>query len=88
MNVYYKKYTSPKTLESNDIDNWIIGFINGLGCFYINKTKLNIEHTDRLALEIIKRKIRVWSCRKDQGGGYRKGKKIKRIYKEMGNIYK
>lgn len=42
-----------------DIDNWIIGFINGEGCFYINKTKCNffIEHTDRQALEIIKRRL-------------------------------
>lgn len=42
-----------------DIDNWIIGFINGEGCFYINKSKCNffIEHTDREALEIIKRRL-------------------------------
>jgi len=54
------KYRVERLLKAaNDIDNWIIGFINGLGCFYINKTKCNffIEHTDRLALEIIKRRL-------------------------------
>jgi len=38
------------------IDNWIIGFINGEGCFYLNRNRCNfyIEHTDKQALELIK----------------------------------
>lgn len=54
------KYRVERLLKAPyDIDNWIIGFINGEGCFYINKTKCNffIEHTDREALEIIKRRL-------------------------------
>lgn len=41
------------------IENWIIGFINGEGCFYIknNKCQFIIEHTDKQALEIIKNKL-------------------------------
>lgn len=41
------------------IDNWIIGFINGEGSFYLNKDKCNffIEHTDKRALEIIKDRL-------------------------------
>ena len=37
-----------------EIDNWIIGFINGEGSFYLNKNKCNfyIEHTDRQLLEL------------------------------------
>jgi hypothetical protein len=35
-----------------DIDNWIVGFINGEGCFYLRDGKCNfiIEHTDKDAL--------------------------------------
>jgi len=42
-----------------NIDNWIIGFINGEGCFYLNKNKCNffIEHTDKQALELIKNRL-------------------------------
>ena len=45
--------------ENGQLDNWIIGFINGEGCFYMNKNKCNfvIEHTDKQALEIIKRRL-------------------------------
>lgn len=41
------------------IDNWIIGFINGEGCFYLKKSKCNfyIEHTDRNSLELIKNRL-------------------------------
>jgi hypothetical protein len=48
-----------KLYENSYLDNWIIGFINGEGCFYMNKNKCNffIEHTDRQALEIIKRRL-------------------------------
>ena len=42
-----------------DADNWIIGFINGEGCFYLNKNKCNfyIEHADRQLLEFIKYRL-------------------------------
>lgn len=45
--------------ENSDIDNWLIGFINGEGCFYMKKKKCNfyIEHTDRQALEMIKQRL-------------------------------
>jgi LAGLIDADG endonuclease len=48
-----------KLFDNSYLDNWIIGFINGEGCFYMNKNKCNfyIEHTDRQALEIIKRRL-------------------------------
>lgn len=40
------------------IDNWIVGFINGEGSFYINKDKnkfsFYIEHTDKHVLGLIK----------------------------------
>lgn len=41
------------------IDNWIIGFINGEGCFYLKKNKCNfiIEHTDKQALDLIKNRL-------------------------------
>jgi len=47
-------------LNNSWIDNWIIGFINGEGCFYLNKNKGNfmIEHIDKLALEVIKHRLR------------------------------
>ena len=41
-------------------DNWILGFINGEGCFNVHKKGyliLYIEHTDRQALELIKRRL-------------------------------
>lgn len=39
-----------------EVDNWIVGFINGEGSFYLNKGKcnFNIEHTDRQLLELIR----------------------------------
>jgi len=42
-----------------EIDNWIVGFINGEGCFYLNKNKCNfyIEHTDKQLLELIKYRL-------------------------------
>lgn len=50
---------SQKMKTSVNIDNWIIGFINGEGCFYLNKNKCNffIEHTDKQGLEIIKNRL-------------------------------
>jgi LAGLIDADG endonuclease len=40
------------------IDNWIIGFINGEGSFYLNKDlnkfSFYIEHTDKHVLDLIK----------------------------------
>lgn len=37
---------------SGVFDNWIVGYIKGEGCFYMNKGKCNffIEHTDIQAL--------------------------------------
>jgi len=42
-----------------NVDNWIVGFINGEGSFYLNKNKCNfyIEHTDRQLLELIKYRL-------------------------------
>lgn len=42
-----------------EVDNWIIGFINGEGSFYLNKGKCNfyIEHTDRQSLELIRYRL-------------------------------
>jgi LAGLIDADG endonuclease len=50
---------SDNLFKNLSIDNWIIGFINGEGCFYLNKKKCNffIEHTDKQALEIIKNRL-------------------------------
>lgn len=46
-------------LADGELDSWIVGFINGEGCFYLNKDKCNffIEHTSRLALELIKNRF-------------------------------
>lgn len=46
-------------LANGELDNWIVGFINGEGSFYLNKGKCNffIEHTNSLALELIKRRF-------------------------------
>jgi hypothetical protein len=42
-----------------EIDNWIVGFINGEGSFYLNKGKCNfyIEHTDKQLLELIRMRL-------------------------------
>lgn len=47
------------TISNGKFDSWIVGFINGEGCFYLNKGKCNffIEHTDLQALEIIKKRL-------------------------------
>jgi len=40
--------------------NWILGFINGEGSFYINPRGylvFSIEHTDRYALELLKQNL-------------------------------
>lgn len=48
-----------KLFEDHDLDNGIIGFINGEGCFFLKNAKCGfiIEHTDRQALYIIKRRL-------------------------------
>lgn len=53
------KIQSDNLYKNLSIDNWIIGFINGEGCFYLNKNKCNffIEHTDKQALELIKNRL-------------------------------
>ena len=41
-------------------DNWILGFINGEGCFHVHKKGhllFTIEHTDRQVLELIKSRL-------------------------------
>lgn len=60
MNVnLYDNYTSKTAF-----DNWILGFINGEGYFYLRKGKGRLEfsrsaleHTDKLALELIKKRL-------------------------------
>jgi hypothetical protein len=44
---------------SEGLDSWIVGFINGEGCFYTRNGKCNfiIEHTDKNALELIKTRL-------------------------------
>nr|YP_009262038.1 LAGLIDADG endonuclease [Chrysoporthe austroafricana]AMX22113.1 LAGLIDADG endonuclease [Chrysoporthe austroafricana] len=46
-------------INSGLLDSWIVGLINGEGCFYLNKGRCNffIEHTDLQALEIIKKRL-------------------------------
>lgn len=47
------------SVDNVDIDNWIVGFINGEGCFYLRDDRCNfiIEHTDKGALELIKNRL-------------------------------
>lgn len=62
------------------INNWIVGFINGEGSFYLRKGKceFSIEHTDRNALELIKStldfapKVSDKAIRSNTTGGIRK----------------
>jgi len=48
-------------------DNWLLGFINGEGYFYLRNDKerrrleFSIEHTDRFALELIKKRLDISS---------------------------
>lgn len=46
-------------LDSGELDSWLVGFINGEGCFYLNKDKCNffIEHTSEFALELLKYRL-------------------------------
>ena len=46
-------------MGSLNVDNWVIGFINGEGCFYHKNSKpvFCIEHTDRQGLELIKKRL-------------------------------
>ncbi len=55
-----KKVEIKKSLFTElDIDNWIIGFINGEGSFNIKNSRLvfYIEHSYKNALEIIKKRL-------------------------------
>nr|CBY89748.1 putative LAGLIDADG homing endonuclease [Pycnoporellus fulgens] len=56
-----KEITDSYYTEGTSFDNWIIGFINGEGSFYIHSRRLrrvfNIEHTDKNALELIKKRL-------------------------------
>ncbi len=53
------KVTNDSILSRENIDSWIVGFVNGEGCFYLKKDKLNfiIEHTDKFALDLIKQRF-------------------------------
>lgn len=46
-------------MGSLNVDNWIIGFINGEGCFYHknNKPVFCMEHTDKHGLELTKKRL-------------------------------
>lgn len=49
---YYKEGTA--------FDNWILGFINAEGSFYVHKKGhivFNIEHTDKQVLELIRKRL-------------------------------
>jgi hypothetical protein len=49
---YYKEGTA--------FDNWIVGFINGEGCFHLHKSGhlvFYIEHTDENSLNLIKQRL-------------------------------
>lgn len=41
------------------VDSWIVGFINGEGCFYLKNGKpvFCIEHTSKYGLELIKKRL-------------------------------
>lgn len=50
--------------------NWILGFINGEGCFYVhNRGHLvfSIEHTDKQVLELIKNNLDLGQNLVDRG---------------------
>lgn len=56
-------YPNMSGLSKLFIDSWIVGFINGEGCFTsshgITGAAFEIEHTDRRALELIKTRLGV-----------------------------
>ena len=57
-------------VEGTAFDNWIIGFINGEGCFNLhNKGHLvfYIEHTDKNSLELIKKRLELGPSVLDRG---------------------
>ena len=43
VNYSFLKDRIEKLFNSSYIDNWIVGFINGEGCFYLNKNKCNFS---------------------------------------------
>lgn len=50
--------------------NWILGFINGEGCFHVHKKGhlvFYIEHTDKQVLELIKRSLNLTPTIIDRG---------------------
>lgn len=50
-------FTQVLLKQGTAFQNWILGFINGEGCFYVNPRGFlifSIEHTDRKALELFK----------------------------------
>ena len=66
----YEKFIHRNYVETNipdnyytsgtAFDNWILGFVNGEGCFYVHKKGhlvFYIEHTDKQVLELIKTRL-------------------------------
>lgn len=77
------KYNWKTLLDYSIWKNWIIGFINGEGSFYLNKGRcvLYIEHTDKLILEFIKYKLDFGPNVVKRGSRLRDiGKNIKQTY--------
>lgn len=59
---YYKEGTA--------FDNWIVGFINGEGCFHLHKNGhlvFYIEHTDENSLDLIKKRLELGPNVLDRG---------------------
>lgn len=63
--ILYSKYNTSPILdnyytEGTAFDNWILGFINGEGCFHFSKRGhlvFYIEHTDKNCLMLIKKRL-------------------------------
>ena len=56
--------------EGTAFDNWIVGFINGEGCFHLHKDGhkvFYIEHTDENSLDLIKERLNLGPNVLDRG---------------------
>jgi hypothetical protein len=56
--------------EGTAFDNWIVGFINGEGCFHLHKDGHKvffIEHTDQNSLDLIKERLNLGPNVLDRG---------------------
>jgi hypothetical protein len=90
---YKANYLSSNIIQSNlielyksgklKIDNWIVGFINGEGSFYINKDKnkfsFYLEYTDKQALDLIKYRFNFNPNVLERSIRYRDFNKIRKI---------